>query len=127
MLTGAGSGFYRRSSLLFDADPGDGERWMTVGPFAGSARQEGPYVREDVFDLLPFQRWILPCLNAGGVTFRVETRTGEESRPFAAWMMDYSALRASGEAGTRIPEAGTLAMLSIGVAVLLMLRRRRAR
>ncbi len=129
LQTGAGHLFYRRSTLYFDADPGEAENWMAVGRFA-RPRWNGGYlkVRQDVFDLMPLQEWIMPCLRSGSVTFRVETRAGSGGFPYAGWMMDYSALSISdGPPPARIPESPTLVLLCVGLAALLILRNRCAR
>jgi len=127
MLTGAGFRFYRDSTLYFDADPGDSENWMIVGRFSApyKHRKAKLYVREDTFDLIPLQKWILPCLRSSGLSFKMETQAGPSSLSFAGWMMDYSALTVAGDR-TAIPEAATLWLLAGGLVILLVIRRRHA-
>ncbi len=129
MLTGAGFRFYQHSTLYFDTDPGEAEHWMAVGQFACPQwNDEHLKVREDVFDLMPLQDWILPCLRSGSVTFRVETRAGSGGFPYAGWMMDYSVLSISDrEPPAQIPESPTAALLCAGLVALLIFRNRHPR
>lgn len=124
MLTGSKQWFYEKSALYFDADPGDSENWVTVDRFPGSYRQDNHYVREDIFDLLPFQESILACLHGSGLAFKIITNADSSSGnfPFVGWMMDYSRLTVS-DGKTAIPEPQTLWLLAGGLAALLALRR----
>jgi hypothetical protein len=127
MLTGAGPRFYRDSILYLDTDPGDSENWMIAGRFSApyKHRKAKLYVREDTFDLISLQEWILPCLRSSGLSFKIETQAGPSSLSFAGWVMDYSALTVTGDR-TAIPEAATLWLLAGGLVILLVIRRRHA-
>lgn len=133
MLTGSKQWFYQGSTLYYDDAPGDFENWVALGGFSPTKSlrtyrlQDAHYVREDVFDLLPFQESILTCLRASGLTFKLQTSAdpSSESFPFVGWMMDYSCLTVSGDK-TVIPETHTLWLLAGGLLTLLAIRRWRA-